>query len=337
MTTPYPDAVTTASRCPRCRGSLEARADGFSCPHCDVSYPTVAGIPDFRVSPDPWLGFEDDRNKARRLEAATRGSSFADTVRAYWKMTPSTPPDAAERFVTHVLTAERRTREWLERLGTSGASGFPPGPWLDLGCGTADLAAAAGRRVVGIDVALRWLVVARRRLEEAGVRAELVCCNAEHLPFADATFAGAFSLGMVEHCRNPEAVFREAVRVLESGAPLVLRTVNRYTILREPHVGVWGVGFLPRRWAGAYVRRRTGGSYRHHRPLGPAELGGAMRRGGLRDIEVVAAPILEAEVGRLGRTGRWLAPIYRVARSIPGARLGLRAFAPLLEARGRAP
>ena len=43
---------------------------------------------------------------------------------------------------------------------------------------------AAYRRSGTEQVALEPLVVARRRAELAGVAVELICCNAEHLPFA---------------------------------------------------------------------------------------------------------------------------------------------------------
>ena len=90
-------------------------------------------------------------------------------VRAYWGMTPGTPDAAAARFVDHVMSAEQRSREWLATLGASADTG---GAWLDIGTGTGDLATVVAERgitAVGIDIAMRWLVVARRRAELAGV------------------------------------------------------------------------------------------------------------------------------------------------------------------------
>jgi hypothetical protein len=54
--------------CPRCRGELATQADAFDCQRCGVHYPVVLGIADFRLEADPWIGLEDDREKARRLE-----------------------------------------------------------------------------------------------------------------------------------------------------------------------------------------------------------------------------------------------------------------------------
>jgi len=320
--------------CPRCHGGLGARPDAFDCVRCRVSYPVVLGIADFRLVPDPWIGLEADREKARRLAERSHGASLEAMVRTYWSMTPGTPGDQAARFVRHVMTAEERSREWLDRMDAPGTR--PAGMWLDVGTGTGDLAcviAEQGGHAIGIDVALRWLVVARRRAELAGVAADFICCNAEHLPFADATFSRVVSVGTIEHCSDTDRVLGESRRVLGKNGDARLRTVNRFTILREPHVNVWGVGFVPRRMADRYVRWRGGQGYEHHRPLSSRELRSGMRKAGFRSVRVDAAPLLAAERDRLG-DARWVAYGYERARRIPLVRSALRLTAPLLEASG---
>lgn len=340
MTARFPPFV-----CPRCRGSLAETEEVYRCAPCGRLYPIVAGIPDFRVFPDPWIGLEDDRDKARGLRELVADADLEEAVRTYWSITPSTPREAAERYAAHCSRARKRSDEWLELLDGEADGDFQPfaasnRPWLDLGCGTADLAAAAasrGRRVVGVDIALRWLVVALRRREMEDHRVRLVCACAEALPFPDASFDGALSLGLLAHVSDPGAVAFEARRVLAPGAPVALRTVNRFTLLPEPHVGVWGVGFVPRRWADAYVRWRSGHRYEHHRPLSPRELGRVMRAAGFEDVVVEAAPTLEAETRHLSPVARRLVPAYEEARATPGVRHLLRWTAPILEARGRRP
>ena len=166
--------------CPRCRAPLARAADMLSCTGCPHTYPIVLGIPDLRVFPDPWISFEGDREKARRLADLARDLSLEATVRAYWSLTPGTPKPQAERFVRYVVSAESRARDWLAQVNA--AEGTTSGPWLEIGTGTGDLVVAGAERgttIVGADIALQWLVVAARRAQLAGVRHQLVCCHRE--------------------------------------------------------------------------------------------------------------------------------------------------------------
>lgn len=319
--------------CPRCHGALASTPTAYACNACQSVFPVIMGIPDFRLLPDPWIGMVDDRDKAQRLVERTRGASLEAMVRAYWAMTPGTPDSLASRFVEHVIGAERRSREWLATIDSATRV---DGAWLDLGTGTGDLAvvvAEQGIRAVGIDIAMRWLVVAKRRAELAGASVDFVCCNAEHLPFADSSFARVASVGTLEHCIDASRALGESRRVLVAGGDARVRTVNRYTIMPEPHVGVWGVGYVPRRMADRYVQWRSGQRYEHHRPLSSRELRSGLRSAGFRDVRVDAAPMLSSERARLGALG-WASAGYDRARTTPIARGALRVIAPLLEASG---
>jgi len=322
--------------CPSCRSSLEHLAapdEHYLCASCARRYPVVIGIPDFRLRPDPWIDLGADRAKGVALEADTRDADFETTVRAYWERTPDTPRALAERFTQFVVDAEPRADEWLARV----LPGAPTtGWWLDVGCGTADMVLAGARRglsVVGIDIAFRWLVVARRRLQRAGCSAPLVCCNAEHLPFAPGTFDRVVSLGTLEHCLDADRALDESARVLRSGGTLHLRTVNRYSLLAEPHVGVWGVGFVPRRWADDYVRWRSGQRYEHHRPLSPREVRRGLSAAGFDAVHVAPAALLSADRARAGPLAT-VAPLYEAARRVPGLSRLMSWGVPLLEADG---
>ena len=320
--------------CPKCRGELTSSSGGHHCRRCSAAYPMPLGISDFRVAPDPWIGIEEDRAKGARLEAATAGAGFEATLRVYWTMTPETTRDQADRFVAHVTGAAQRSREWLDGLPSA-----PHGPWLDLGCGTADVASAAPSdvSVTSVDVAFRWLVAARKRLNEAGRVAQVACCNAEALPFPDCSFVHVLSLGMLEHTSAPDAVFAEARRVLAKGGVLRLRTVNRYSLLPEPHVNVWGVGFVPRRWADSYVRAMSGRRYLHHRPCSPREIRAGLRRAGFTNIRVTPARLLPTERARLPPSTRGLARVYEAARRRPLVASVAAWVVPLLDVCGTAP
>ncbi len=329
------EALPVPVRCPRCHGPLREAGDEIVCDSGGHRYPVVLGIPDLRVEPDVWLDLASDRRKAVELEERAQGEDFAATVRHYWALTPDTPRDLAEHYVRHALEAEERSTEWLQTLDAAPSERV--GPWLDLGCGTADLAAAATWPVVGCDVALRWLVVARKRLQQAGRPPLLVCGNAERLPFPAGTFERVVALGLIEHVVEAGAVLAEARRVLRPGGDLRARTVNRYSLIPEPHVRVWAVGFVPRRRADGYVRWWSGRRYQHHRPLSPRELGRLARRSGFTAARVTAARALAHDRARLGPRLRWLAGPYNVLARLPVAGALLRWAAPALEMRAIAP
>lgn len=321
--------------CPRCRSRLARDGDDLACAS-QHRYPVVLGIPDLRVFPDPWISFEDDRAKAQRLADISRDLSLEETVRAYWAMTPGTPSHQAERFVRYVVSAPPRARDWLDHVDA--LEGHTRGPSLEIGTGTGDLVvegAQRGETIVGTDIAFRWLVVAAKRAALAGVRAQLVCCNGEHLPFADATFRRVLTVGTLEHCASASDAVTESRRVLRPGGVLSARTVNRFAITREPHVGIWGVGFMPRRWADAYVRMMGGEGYQHHHPLSPREIRRAMGRAGFSRVRVTPSALLTSDRERLGAL-RFAAPAYERLRRTPWASNTLAWVAPLLDARGEA-
>lgn len=328
MLAPIDDVIDFV--CPRCRVDVDRDVAMYRCPACGARYPIVLGIPDFRVEPDPWIGLADDRAKAFRLHEATEGLDLARSVERYWAMTPATSDRDARRFIAYVLDGERRAAEWLDTLPPSPVGSAP---WLEIGCASGDLlavCAARGVPAIGIDVAMRWLVLARKRPALAD-RQLVVCANGERLPFREKRFARVVSVGTLEHCRSAEAVLSEAARVLTSQGTAHFRTTNRFSLLPEPHVGLWGVGLLPGRWADAYVRARGGRGYAHHRPLSARELDRGLRAARFHRPLVTAARLLPTDRRRLGRLAS-VAGLYEWSRRVPGLAAAARLVAPLLEA-----
>ena len=99
---------------------------------------------------------------------------------------------------------------------------------LDVGCGagTAELILSAlqpgGVHFVGIDLAHGRLRDARRAMREQGVAAELATADAARLPFAAASFDGAFAVAVLQHVAKPRAVVDALHRILRPGGRLVL-------------------------------------------------------------------------------------------------------------------
>lgn len=270
-------------RCPLCKGALSSTREALACGACRKSYPIVLGIPDLRVYEDPLISLDDDYRKGDKIQAQARTLGFADLVRFYWSLPtfPPTPPDLVARFTHHVLTDERRIEGYRHKLGRGER-------FLDVGCGTAALVKAAQRDfriAVGCDVAFRWLLIARKRLEEAGLPVNLVCCCADFLPFPDGWFDAVASVSLLEHVPNAGGALDEFARVLRGNGRVFVWTANRFSLAPEPHVRVWGVGFLPRRWMSAYVRWRRGIVYEKKYLLSWFTLRRLLRRARFAGIE----------------------------------------------------
>ncbi|HET6566592.1 MAG TPA: methyltransferase domain-containing protein [Rhodothermales bacterium] len=317
--------------CPICKGDLDRRVDAYRCPTCDRTYPVVLGIPDFRVFPDPYISIENDRKKGEFLQANAAHLNFENLVRFYWSITPDATPDLAERFIRKtVLLAEK----WSEGIPNVEAQlAEKPRAVLEIGCGTAGFIAAAAERyeqVVGVDIAFRWLVIARKRLHEAGLDCPLVCACAEYLPFRDRQFDLVFGEAVLEHVRDQPAALKEASRVSLPGGTFYLVTPNRYSLGTEPHVGVWGVGFLPRRWMSRYVELAKGIPYRHLRSVSRFELARLLRKGGFRRIQFLIPQPTSPEVARFSRGEMFQLAAYNLVRRLPLGAYLLHLVGPIL-------
>jgi SAM-dependent methyltransferase len=296
----------------------------------------VLGIPDFRVFPDPYIGLAEDREKAARLAEQARRTDFRGLLEHYWAITPGTPPDLARRYVRHALAAADRGRHLLGEL--------PAGParLLEIGCGTGGLLLGwldcpghlqgdwGGERqprppiappgAVGVDIALRWLVVARKRLEEANRTVPLVCACAEALPFRERAFDLVVANDVLEHVASPKRTLREAHRVLRPGGHFFAATPNRLALRPDPHVRLWGVGWLPRRWRETYVSWRRGVPYRHVRLLSGFELARLGRHSPFGHCQLTLPTFSLEELAGLPAGERWLTGVYHRLRTWPVCR-----------------
>jgi 2-polyprenyl-3-methyl-5-hydroxy-6-metoxy-1,4-benzoquinol methylase/uncharacterized protein YbaR (Trm112 family) len=287
--------------CPNCRSALVRDPDALRCQGCDRLYPVVAGIPDLRLAyPDPYLSMEEDLARARELERHSTQHDFAGLLREHWRRSRK-PPELVERFVAGDLATLGRSRAYLDAIERH--RGAPLGPadsFLEIGCGTAGLAAAAaerGARVVAGDLSMRWLVLARKHLDETGAdQVGLVCFAAEHPPFAAGTFEIAAASDVIEHVASQEGFAAASRELLRPGGLVFLATPNRFSLGLEPHVRLWGVGFLPRGLARRYVRAVRKAPYDHVRLLSAGALRRLFRAHGF-GVEVVPPEIPAATQG----------------------------------------
>ena len=128
---------------------------------------------------------------------------------------------------------------------------------LDLGCGRHALwtraYVARGARVLAVEldpVRCREAVDRLARTPPAGDGRllGLVRGDGERLPVRDGRVHFVHCAQVLEHVRSPGAFLAELRRVLAPGGHVYVTAINRLA-LRDPHFGVIGVNYLPRRLA----------------------------------------------------------------------------------------
>lgn len=101
----------------------------------------------------------------------------------------------------------------------------PGAQLLDVGCGAGQLsliAARAGARVTGCDIASNWLVQARRSAAAEGLSVVFEEGDAEALPYGNGTFDAVASLVGAMFAPRPERVAAELTRVCRPGGIIAM-------------------------------------------------------------------------------------------------------------------
>lgn len=268
----HPDNLLPSLRevqfvCPLCRGSLEVLSDGYACKSCQKNYLLHAGIPDFRVFPDPYLNFQEDYERTEIVLAGLEKYELEKLLEYYWSYSDITPENLRPKFVRSAMLGEQRAKRTLEIFedGTFKKK-ITAKKVLEIGSGTGNFLAVGDERFeqrFGIDIAMRWLHVSRRRFMDKGLPVPpLVCCCAEYLPFADNSFDLVAMSSTLEFVNDQTKVLSECSRVLSKDGALYINSVNRYSLATDPYSYLWGIGFLPRAWQAKYVRWRRDATYK---------------------------------------------------------------------------
>jgi SAM-dependent methyltransferase len=230
-----------------------------------------------------------------------------------------------------MIAGEARARSFLDEW-EPGAS--RRGPLLEVGCGTAPLLVTAAREyppAVGVDVAMRWLVVAKKRLAEAGVDAPFVCACAEALPFRDEAFERVVFDSSLEHVRDQRAALREAFRVARPAARLFVATPNRYSLGPDPQAGIPAGGYLPESVLAAIVRRQ-GGIPPKRELLSAGTLRALVRDAGFARPAISVPGVPEQQRALFSPLARAAIGMYGVVRRSRSGNWLLRRIGPLLTA-----
>lgn len=297
----------------------------------------MAELPDFRVDQPAWIDFGRDRDRAVAIDEIVRTEGLEAAMLDVFKVSRGFPPGKCRFRQAQVLAGADKYGLQLDGW----LAGLRSDPVVEVGVGPGQLAVALARRGSvprGIDVSMEWLAVAKHWVRAQGVEPVFAGGMAESLPLPDRSVMSYVSLDVIEHVGDQGRYLAEMTRVLKPGGTFALVTPNRYSLAPEPHVGVWGVGYLPRPLQGRYVRMRAGVSYDFNRLLSVWEIRRLFRRNGGLHPRIDFPPIAEAEIllfpprkarfarlyNRISRTApfRVLAPFggayYRVTGRKPG-------------------
>lgn len=326
--------------CPFCRGNLVAsNEEEWQCESCRRNYPVIFGIPDLRTFPDPYIDFENDRAKARHLADHFDELSFEELVRFYYLTTAVVPQHHARQYMRGILSAASRAESTLQEWERTAGLQTGPEAFLEIGCGTAPLLVAAAKRFprwIGVDIALRWLIVAKKRLTEAGFPAPLICSCAESLPIADSQFSAAAFDSTLEVVHDQKMALQEVLRVLNPGGRLFIITPNRYSLGPDPHINLWAGGYFPERWIAAYARRQKALPPKR-KLLSSRTLARLLREGGFDSISLSVPEISEGQRKGLPFFLKAPAEIYNRTRNAPLISFVFRGIGPLLQGTARKP
>jgi len=103
--------------------------------------------------------------------------------------------------------------------------------WLEVGVGTGRFTeelSDTGADVLGVDISLSMLKVARKRLTPY-TSTRLLCSDASAIPLPDRSIEGAVSINVFSHLPKPYTVVIEIARVLRPHGVLVLNVPNLFS------------------------------------------------------------------------------------------------------------
>jgi len=171
---------------------------------------------------------------------STQAPTKAD-VKAFWESEPLFAGEVSHDPFSREFV---RAHEHVYRSDVFAGRGFPdeffPFPAcahvLDVGCGpgiwTRELA-RRGYRVSAIDLTSTAVALAKSSVELFGLAADIREGDAENLPFADQSFDGVVSHGVIHHTPDTARCVREMARVLRPGGMAVVSVYYRNLVLRS--------------------------------------------------------------------------------------------------------
>lgn len=155
----------------------------------------------------------------------------ADNIANLTNFLPGAGPGYEPMWRVHslsLLTGENFTNEREIRMMTSLVRLDDGGTFLDLGCSSGLYTRTMAERLgdegemIGLDISPSMLREAVRRSRKDHVSPSFIRADADHLPFADASFAGVLYGGTLNELGDPARALQESRRILKPGGHIAI-------------------------------------------------------------------------------------------------------------------
>ena len=293
--------------CPSCQYSpLEKSVGNYSCSSCGATYPERNGVP-VLLRPDTQIVAEE-ASRAEFWNAGwdKRNRSLLDLDHEGILMERS-------NYLAYLTNAGYPSAMDLSEQNVSGKS------FLNIGCGGGYeglLFAGYGTRYIGVDFSHNAVRFTKQLIINAGFKADTFQCEAEALPFQDASVDVVYSSGVLHHTPNTQDTLKEVLRVLKPGGKAMIGLYATYSpmfmwyrlhaILR----GNW-----TKKSMDDWMNTNTEGEWKTKdranqwtKTYSKPEFIGMMERAGFSDIRIQQMPQLLESLPILGKLARALLP-----------------------------
>jgi ubiquinone/menaquinone biosynthesis C-methylase UbiE len=214
------NTLTKLFCCPKCKGKLLTKKGSVACLSCKKKYPTQNGIVNFSV---------DIQEKEMNLSQKKWDKKYQE--------------DAKKDITAELNFLEKKFFHTTWNQITGHYKLKKQEPFLEIGCGTFYLGrrlAKMGYTVVGIDMSMEALQLAKRIFEKEKIHNYLlVCGNVLEMPFKENSFNLLYGAGVIEHFKDTFSAIEELQRVMKPGG-LAYNTVPYLNIGSLTYRQIWG-------------------------------------------------------------------------------------------------
>lgn len=170
------------------------------------------------------------------MASGTNDDALKQQVREYWNAHPCGTQFTqlewgSKQFFDEVERFRYETQPFMRSLMEF--KNFHGKRLLEIGCGLGtDLLqfARSGAITTGVDLTPASIELVRKRFALEGIPVDARVADAEHLPFADASFDVVYSFGVLHHTPDTQKSIDEVYRVLKPGGRIIIMLYHRDSI-----------------------------------------------------------------------------------------------------------